>query len=93
MREEGEHVCSGPKNSSRSNNRTLKLHKVSLIYVPELVVLERMAWGNGLLTSDRAKEDGCITHNHLACPGDYRGKNPDQGSSNHSLALATNYPV
>ena len=92
MREEGEHICSGQRIASGPATE-LSGYTVSSIYVPELVALERMAWGNALLTGDRAKEDGCITHNHLACPGDDRKKNPEQGSSNHSLAPATDHTV
>lgn len=46
MGEEGEHTCPGPRNGSKSNNRNLKLHKDSLIYVPKLVAMEEMGWRN-----------------------------------------------
>lgn len=32
-------------NTSANTNNRIKLHKASLIYVPELVALERMGWG------------------------------------------------
>lgn len=75
--EEGEHTCPGPRNGSRSNKRNLKLHKVSLNYVPGLFAVEGTGWGNpGCSLVTEQKETCRITSYHLACPGGYCGKNP-----------------